>query len=209
MNSINWSSDDSWLCSKPKVFQELGTTATRWNNIKHIRIKRQLLYGRGSEYNSQRYNKYSKSFDPYKYVERSYGHNDPYYGHSSSGYGSDSGYGGYGHESSDYEHHDCCPLVVDPMTLCALLALIAAASYFLRRAITMNMNIVGRKRRKKRSHGEDAIYYSSSHKLSESVNNSMNDVYLNTSSIESDELVPHFSMSYLSNIFYQGKYVFI
>ena len=209
MNLIRWSSDDTWFCSKPKVFPQYGTTATRWNNIRHVRIKRQLSFDVGSEYKLRRNNKYSQDFDPYKYVERSYGHYDPYYGHSSSGYGSGSGYGGYGHESYGHEHHDCCPLVVDPMTLCALLGLIAAATYFLRTAITMNMNIVGRKRRKKRSFGEDAIFYSSSHKLFESVNNSRNDLYFNAPSKESDELVTHFSMSYLSKIFYQGKYVFI
>ena len=80
---------------------------------------------------------YFAYFDPYDYVDRSYGHHDPYH---VSGYGSHSG---YGHASYDDHSHDCCPLVVDPLTLCALLAFIAAATYFLRRAITMNMNIVG------------------------------------------------------------------
>lgn len=61
------------------------------------------------------------------------------YGHSGGGYHSggghhDSGYGhsaSYGHSS--YGHDDkCCPLVIDPLLLTALLGFIAAATYFLR-----------------------------------------------------------------------------
>jgi hypothetical protein len=52
----------------------------------------------------------------------------------SSGYGSSSGYGhstGYGHSGGYSSYHECCPLVVDPKTLCTLLALGAAATYLL------------------------------------------------------------------------------
>ncbi len=50
----------------------------------------------------------------------------PSSGYGSTGYGHDSG---YGHSGSSY--HECCPLVVDPKTLCTLLALGAAATYLL------------------------------------------------------------------------------
>ena len=133
------SSDDSWFCSKPKVFPQLGTIPTSWTNLRHVRLKRQIPFDvGGSEYQLMKYKDHNRrDFDPYDYVDRSYGHHDPYH---VSGYGSHSG---YGHASYDDHGHDCCPLVVDPLTLCALLAFIAAATYFLRRAITMNMNIVG------------------------------------------------------------------
>ena len=65
------------------------------------------------------------------YESRSgYGHTS--YGHS-GGHGHHSGYGhsaSYGHSS--YGHDDCCPLVIDPLLLTALLGFIAAATYFLR-----------------------------------------------------------------------------
>ena len=48
------------------------------------------------------------------------GHHDSGYGHSAS----------YGHSS--YGHDQCCPLVIDPLLLTALLGFIAAATYFLR-----------------------------------------------------------------------------
>ena len=48
------------------------------------------------------------------------GHHDSGYGHSAS----------YGHSS--YGHDDCCPLVIDPLLLTALLGFTAAATYFLR-----------------------------------------------------------------------------
>ena len=63
------------------------------------------------------------------------------YGHSTGGYGSTS-HGGY---SSGYGHDDCCPLVVDPLTLTAILGAIAAATAFFNVLITMNIT-----RRKKR-----------------------------------------------------------
>ncbi len=47
---------------------------------------------------------------------------------------------------------ECCPLVVDPLALTAVLGFIAAATAFLNVAITMN--IVGRRKRRKRSIGE-------------------------------------------------------
>ena len=52
-----------------------------------------------------------------------------------------SGYGG--HKLA------CCPLVVDPLTLFALLGFIAAATAFLNVLITMNIMAPGRKRRKR------------------------------------------------------------
>ena len=56
--------------------------------------------------------------------------------------------------SSSYGHEeDCCPLVVDPLTLIGLLGGIAAATAFLNVLITMN--ITGRKR-KRRSVGNAA-----------------------------------------------------
>ena len=57
---------------------------------------------------------------------------------------------GYGH-SSDY--FDCCPLVIDPTTLCALLAAMATLGWILWRTINLNMTItaLGGGRRKRRS----------------------------------------------------------
>lgn len=50
---------------------------------------------------------------------------------------------------SHHHHHKkkCCPLVVDPLTLAALLGFIAAATAFLRIQITM---ILGRRKRRRR-----------------------------------------------------------
>lgn len=53
----------------------------------------------------------------------------PSSGYGSTGYGHSSGSGHSGGYSSSY--HECCPLVVDPKTLCTLLALGAAATYLL------------------------------------------------------------------------------
>ncbi len=66
---------------------------------------------------------------------------------SLSGHGSVHSGGGYG--SSDPE---CCPLVVDPLTLAALLGFIAAATALLQPLITMSL-----RRRKKRSDGTYAL----------------------------------------------------
>ena len=66
------------------------------------------------------------------------------YGHSSGG-GSGHGGGGSHYELSDPE---CCPLVVDPLTLGALLAFTAAATALLGTLITTSLG-----RRKKRSDG--------------------------------------------------------
>lgn len=54
-------------------------------------------------------------------------------------------HGSYG--SSGYDDGPCCPLVVDPFFLATLLGVIAAATYFLRVAITMN--IMADRRRKR------------------------------------------------------------
>ena len=67
-------------------------------------------------------------------------HSDTGYGAQSSGYGGHSGHGGY-------KDPDCCPLVVDPLTLAALFGAIAAGTVFLNTVITMN--ITGRRRRKR------------------------------------------------------------
>lgn len=69
--------------------------------------------------------------DPYAYsVDRS----DQY------GYGSHSGYGGY-------HSKECCPLVVDPLTVTAILGGIIAAAFFFNRLITMNITVRKRKKR--------------------------------------------------------------
>ena len=58
-----------------------------------------------------------------------YGHSG--YGHS--GYDHKASHSGYGHSSGGYGHEEpCCPLVLDPLMLLALLGAIAAATYFLR-----------------------------------------------------------------------------
>ena len=64
-----------------------------------------------------------------------------------------SGYG-YGHHEthhSSYSHgyHDCCPLVVDPLTYAAILGFLAAATYLLQTVIAMSALAGGG--RKKRS----------------------------------------------------------
>ena len=121
------------LCPKPQAFPQLGTVPTSWASIRHLRTKRQLSVDIGREYNPYQYS-LSKDYDRSGY---GYGYDDHH-----SGYGADVGYG-----HSGYEYHDdhmCCPLVVDPLALCALLGFIAAGTYFLRTAVTMNMNIVGR-----------------------------------------------------------------
>ncbi len=61
---------------------------------------------------------------------------DKSYASQDYGYG-----GGYGHV-----RHECCPLVVDPLTVAALLSFIAGGTAFLNVQITM---ILGRKRRKR------------------------------------------------------------
>ena len=57
-------------------------------------------------------------------------------------------YGGssYGSFSSGYGGEPCCPLVLDPLLLSALLGFIAAATYFLSVAITMNIMMARKKR---------------------------------------------------------------
>ncbi len=69
--------------------------------------------------------------------------------------GSFSSYGGWSSGSRGGGSYECCPLVVDPLTLVALLAFIAGGTYFLNIAITMN--IVGKKRRKRSITGQDVF----------------------------------------------------
>ncbi len=68
--------------------------------------------------------------------------------YASQDYGYGGGGGGGGYHSSGYGHvrHECCPLVVDPLTVAALLSFIAGGAAFLNVQITM---ILGRKRRKR------------------------------------------------------------
>ncbi len=54
---------------------------------------------------------------------------------------------------SGHGYGDCCPLVVDPLTLFAILLGIAGATFFLNTAITMN--IMRRKRRKRAENGQN------------------------------------------------------
>ena len=59
-----------------------------------------------------------------------------------------------GSYSHGYGHDDCCPLVVDPLTLVALLGAVAAATAFFNVLITMNVTAGdggGRMRKRKRS----------------------------------------------------------
>ena len=58
----------------------------------------------------------------------------------------------YGAPSGYHHHQDCCPLVVDPLTLTAILGAIAAATAFFNTLITMNLS-GGRNKRKKRTFG--------------------------------------------------------
>ena len=54
------------------------------------------------------------------------------YGNSHSSYDS----GGHGSYSSYSSGEECCPLVLDPLLLAALLGFIAAATYFLQSMFT-------------------------------------------------------------------------
>ena len=84
------------------------------------------------------------------------------YGHSSSGYGhSSSGYGGHSGSYSSGYHDDCCPLVVDPLTLVALLSFLAAATFLLNQQISMSNLMVRRKRenRKTRSQLSEILHF--------------------------------------------------
>ena len=60
--------------------------------------------------------------------------------------------GNYGAYMSGHGKVECCPLVVKPLVLLAILAALAAATAFLNVLITMNLG--RRKRRKRRSLGE-------------------------------------------------------
>ncbi len=70
------------------------------------------------------------------------------YGHS--GHGHSGGYGGHGH--GGYGKAECCPLVVDPLTLGALLSFIGLATALLNTVITMSL-----RRRRKRRDGTYAL----------------------------------------------------
>ena len=60
--------------------------------------------------------------------------------------GSKSGYGSHGSYSSGHGS-DCCPLVVDPLTLLSLGAFLAAAVYLLNELIAMSMLMMRRRKR--------------------------------------------------------------
>ena len=63
------------------------------------------------------------------------------------GYIDRNGHGSYGHGSyGGHGSYDCCPLVVDPLTWIALLAFLAAGTYFLEVAVQMSM--LGRRRKR-------------------------------------------------------------
>lgn len=89
------------------------------------------VYYDGKRYSTYRYKNHNyrqnhaSSYDPYSYDY----HHEPYYGHHTSGYG-----------DYHYDHDECCPLVVDPLTLFAFLGFLAGATYFLNTLITMNIN---------------------------------------------------------------------
>ena len=53
---------------------------------------------------------------------------------------------------------DCCPLVMDSLTLLAFTGFLIAATYMLRLEITMSTLMMARKRRKKRSDGKSYGY---------------------------------------------------
>ena len=57
-----------------------------------------------------------------------------------------SGYGSHGSYSSGHGS-DCCPLVVDPLTLLSLGAFLAAAVYLLNELIAMSMLMARRRKR--------------------------------------------------------------
>lgn len=63
--------------------------------------------------------------------------------HRSSGGSYSSGYGS-----------SCCPLVIDPMTLLALLGFLAAAVYLLNELIAMSMLMMARRRKRQEPHLE-------------------------------------------------------
>lgn len=77
-----------------------------------------------------------------------------YHSGSGSGYGHSGGFGhhGYGHGGHGHKKKkDCCPLVVDPLTLAALMGAIGVATGFLNTLITMN---ISKRRRRRRQDGE-------------------------------------------------------
>ena len=84
-----------------------------------------------------------------------YGHSG--YGHS--GYDHKASHSGYGHSSGGYGHEEpCCPLVLDPLMLLALLGAIAAATYFLRSKTISNIFFTISKNYKKDDHTKRIIF---------------------------------------------------
>ncbi len=76
--------------------------------------------------------------------------------YDSTGYGtSHSGYGSHGSSSYGKKKLECCPLVVDPLALTALLGFLAGATAFLNVLITMNIMGKRRRRRSQREYGEE------------------------------------------------------
>ena len=113
---------------------------------------------------------YSSAYSPVDYedyqypaqpIDRSFDdkalRRDDHYGHHDHGYGHHDH--GYGHHDHGYGHHhsykkECCPLVVDPLTLAALLGALAAASFLLSQVIATTLR---KKKRKRRSQIETGI----------------------------------------------------
>ena len=73
-------------------------------------------------------------------------HNTEHHGGYTSGYGGHGGHGGHGH--GGYGKLECCPLVVDPLTVAALLGTLGLATMILNALISASLG-----RRKKRSDG--------------------------------------------------------
>ena len=76
--------------------------------------------------------------------------------HGSTGYGGASS--GHGHSGYGLKRVECCPLVVDPLTVISLLAAIGGATFFLNTVITMDtmlpeVNNPKRKRKRDASGG--------------------------------------------------------
>jgi hypothetical protein len=72
-------------------------------------------------------------------------------GSGSDGYGNsdDNGYYGNQGSASGGGHEECCPIVVDPYTLAAVLGFLAFITYFLNKVITVQGFGGGRRKRSK------------------------------------------------------------
>ena len=75
--------------------------------------------------------------DPLQTAASGYG-----YGHHETHHDSYGHHGGYSHG-----YHDCCPLVVDPLTYAAILGFLAAATYLLQTVIASSALAMARKKR--------------------------------------------------------------